>query len=77
MSPVAVDVIQQSLIGRQIIGCPQTNLLSKCGKNRHFIGYYNEMYNACRGKSCGDHIFVNPALRLKPCLVVIINNQVL
>ena len=28
-----------------------------------------------RGKSGGDHIFVNPELGLKPCLVVIIKNH--
>ena len=28
----------------------------------------------CRGRSGGDHIFLNLELRLKPCLVVIIKN---
>ena len=32
-------------------------------------------YTYTRGKSGGDHIFVNPELRLKPCLVVIIKNH--
>ena len=47
LSPAAVDAIEQSLIARQNNShLSQTHLLLKCGKNRHFFGYYNTMYIA-------------------------------